>query len=317
MSHRNRTLLGSTPLRTLVRRSAGPLLVAGLLALPCSLQSAEARGGPAAPKPATPASRAANAAMGAQIFDRCIQWVAAGQRGITRTTDFHIAVMAELDLDTARHRGPMRLWWKSPDKYRQELTTNKRTTTKILNGDFMWIVHPSARVQRMHGTSEGAGAIRQLKEDRERMADLAQFITLQSLKGPGVTFEFGGERTGSGSYAGTWLKLTRRAPGAAVMHFWIAFDKDAQGRYLPKYPGVVRIDGDARKKIPTEDFILGDWVSAPQGQPHTYRYPRGIEAYSRLAGQAPVRFLKATVTDIRINTGIQDTRFKPPLPSGR
>ena len=296
-----------------------PFLVACLLALPIlpgvfaddALRSAEARGGAGA-QPAQP-NVAANRRLGAAIFDQCVRWVANNTRGITQTTDFHIGVTAELDLDNARHRGPMRLWWKAPNKFRQEMTTGNRTTTKILNGDFMWIVHPSARVQRMHGTSEGAGAIRQLKEDRERMADLAKFITLQSLKGPGVIFEFGGERSGSGSYAGNWLKITRRAPGAATMHFWIAYTKDAQGRYLAQYPGVVRIDGDARRRIPTEDFILRDWVRSPSGQPHTYMHPRSIEAYSRLAGEQPVRFLKATVNSIQINNGINEALFKPPV----
>ncbi|MDA1194280.1 MAG: hypothetical protein O2894_03780 [Planctomycetota bacterium] len=287
-------------------------LVAALLALiPCPDQrTALARGGEAGPAQA-------NLVLGEQLFDQCVRWVARGGRGVTRTTDFHIAVTAELDLDAARHRGPMRLWWQAPDKYRQELTTNERATTKILNGDFMWIVHPEGRVQRMHGTSEGAGAIRQVKEDRERMADLAQFITLQSLKGPGVTFEFVGEKTGTGSYAGNWVKITRRAPGAAVMHFWLAYDRDAQGAYLAKWPGIVRVDGDARQKVPAEDFILGSWADSPAGQPHSFRYPRTIEAYSRLGTEAPVRFLKATVDGIQLNTGIEAALFRPPLGDGR
>ncbi len=305
MTHRNRA-----------RRLAAATLLLAVVAVAggSAATPAEARGGAA--RPAAPAANP-NMRLGAALFDQCIRWVSRGQRGITRTTDFHIAVTAELELDTARHRGPMRLWWKAPDKYRQELETSGRTTAKVLNGDFLWIVHPGKRVQRMHGTAEGAGSIRQLKEDRQRMADLAQFITLRSLKGPRVTFEFVGEKKGSGDYAGNWVKITRRAPGAAVMHFWLAYQKDREGRYLATWPGIVRIDGDARKRIPTEDFILRNWTDAPKGQPHTFRYPRFIQAYSRMAGQAPVRFLRATVNDIRINAGIKDTQFKPPLPSGR
>ena len=316
MSHR---LPARERIVRILRRAPVALVVAAFLSLPLlpgslgapALQHAEARGGNAVPPPVS-----ANQRLGAQIFEQCVRWVAAGGRGITQTTDFHIGVTAELDLDSARHRGPMALWWKSPDKYRQELTTGQRTTTKILNGEFMWIVHPSARVQRMHGTSEGAGAIRQLKEDRARMADLAQFITLRSLQGPNVVFDFVGERTGSGSYAGRWLKITRRARGAATMHFWIAYTKDAQGAYVAQYPGVVRIDGDAARRIPTEDFILRDWVRSPQGQPQAYMYPRSIEAFSQVARERPVRFLKATVNSIRINAGIRDDLFKPPV-SGR
>ena len=44
-------------------------------------------------------------------------------------------------------------------------------------------------------------------------------------------FEFVGEKTGSGSYRGNWVKITRRAPGATLMHLWLAYDKDARGGY--------------------------------------------------------------------------------------
>ena len=268
----------------------------------------EARGGAANPPPrANP-----NQALGNQLFDQCVRWVARGGQGVTRTTDFFIGLTAELDLDTTRHRGPMRLWWKAPDKFRQALTTNNQTTTKILNSDFMWIIHPNNRVQRMHGTPEGAGAVRQLKEDRERMSDLAQFITLRSLKGPGVTFDFNGEKTGSGSYRGQWVKITRRAPGATLMHFWLGYTKDARGGYQATYPGIIRVEGDARRGIPTEDFILKSWVDSPAGAGPQFRYPRELEAFSISPGKPSLRFLKATVNSIRINSGIPDAQFKPP-----
>ncbi|MDJ0523497.1 MAG: hypothetical protein QNJ90_15620 [Planctomycetota bacterium] len=303
--------MSTRPLRTLRRVVLGASLAAALLL--GQPTTGEARGGaqPAAPK-LTPNQR-----YGAQLFDQCIWYVSQGTRGITRTNDFHISVDAELDLDTTRHRGPMRLWWRAPDKYRQELTTNNRRTTKILNGEFMWIVHPTGSVQRMHGTAEGAQAIRQLKADRLRMGDLAQFITLQSLKSPGATFEYMGEKVGKGSYAGKWLKLTRRAPGATTMHFWLAYDRAQNGGFIAKWPGVVRIDGDAARGIPTEDFILKQWANSPAGQPHKFRYPKTITAYSQTGRQRPVRFLQATVQDIRINTGTPDSYFKPPAPRRR
>jgi outer membrane lipoprotein-sorting protein len=301
-THRRRSLL-----RGLLLASA---CAAAALTLPSS-PPAEARGGAPAPV-ADP-----NAALGAQLFEQCIQWVAQGAGGIARTTDFQIQLMAEMELESTRHRGPMRLFWASPDKYRQELTTRGQTTTKILNGDFMWIVHPDRRVQRMHGTPEGARAVQQLKEDRDRMSDLAQFITLESLKGPGVQFLFAGEKRGSGSFAGDWLKVTRVAPGATTMHFWLAYDRDARGGYMAKWPGIVRIDGDVRQNMPTEDFILSSWAESPPNQPRRFRYPRAIEAYSRSPGQPPIRFLKADVQDIRINTGIPDGWFSPPVAGGR
>jgi outer membrane lipoprotein-sorting protein len=272
----------------------------------------EARGGGATNPPPAPVAGNPNQALGGQLFDQCVRWVSRGGAGVTRTTDFFIGLTAELDLDTTRHRGPMRLWWKAPDKFRQALTTGGQTTTKILNSDFMWIIHPNNSVQRMHGTPEGANAVRQLKDDRERMADLAQFITLRSLQGPGVTFDFNGEKAGSGSYAGQWVKITRRAPGATLMHFWLAYQKDDRGAYMATYPGIIRVEGDAQKGIPTEDFILKSWVDSQAGNGPAFRYPRELEAYSISPGKPSLRFLKATVNSIRINGGIPDTEFKPP-----
>jgi hypothetical protein len=83
------------------------------------------------------------------------------------------------------------------------------------------------------------------------------------------------------------------------------------------WPGVVRIDGDKAKRIPTEDFILGSWADSPATRRPVFRYPRVIEAFSRSGTQPPVRFLKATVQDIQINTGMADGRFRPPLPKKR
>lgn len=280
---------------------AGALVFVGAAPLP-----AEARGGaPAQPAPV------AHPNLGAQLFDQCIQWVSMNGRGITQTSDFYIDLIAELDLDTSSHKGPMRIWWQAPDKYRQELTDSRRTTTKILNGDRMWIVQPNGRAHRMHGTANGAGAIRQLKDDRERLGDLAQFMTLQSLKGPGVRFTFVGQTVGNGTYKGNWLKVTRTATGGATIHFWLAYTKDQRGQYRATWPGVVRIDGDPARKLPTEDYILRNWVAPRAGAPRPFRYPTRIEAYSIERGRS-LRFLLATVRDIKMNSGIDASRFMPP-----
>lgn len=291
--------------RTHVRLVRTALLTLAILLAPARTPG-EARGG-AAPG-ADP-----NAVLGAQLFEQCIRWVARGQAGVAQTRDFFIHVTAELDLETTRHRGPMRIWWKAPDKYRQELTTGGRTTTKILNGNMAWIVHPNRRIDRMHTRPEGAATVAQLKDDRARMGDLAQFITLSSLKGQGVVFTFAGEKKGSGSFAGDWLKITRTAPGAARMHLWLAYQRDTQGRYIASYPGIIRVDGDPRQNIPTEDFVLRSWTDSAPGQSRAFRYPRTIEAYSRSPGRQAVRFLKADVNEIKINVQIPDSRFAPPM----
>ena len=72
------------------------------------------------------------------------------------------------------------------------------------------------------------------------------------------------------------------------------------------------MDGDAAKNIPTEDYILKEWQDPPPDQPRAYRYPRKIQAWQILGQQQPVRFLSATVDDLKINAGIDPSRFLPP-----
>jgi len=290
------------------------LLAAAMVLGPTSVfapSEAEARGG-------APARPVRDPALGQRMFDDCVRWVALNQsQGIQRVQDFYTKLDAQMNLDSARHRGAMRIWWKGNDKFRWELTG---TSTKILNVNRqtnpprsrMWLIQ-GGRVRRMHGTAEGAGAIKQLQEDSSRLGDLAQFITLRELKGPNVTFTFEGLTQGDGTYRGNWAKVVRRMPGAANITFWMAYMRDAQGQLRATYPGIVRVDG-VPGRYPTEDYILRDWQKSPEGQPRGFRYPRTIEAYSFMpgTGQAPARFLRATVQDIKINAGIDETRFSPP-----
>ena len=294
----------AAPSSLIAALAAACLLFAGPGATP---PLAEAAGSGAA----APARRADPLKTGKQLFDQCVSWVAMGGRGITHTTDFYIHIIAELDLDNMTHRGPMRLWWQRPARYRQELTIGRQVTSKILDGDRLWIRSPNGRVSRMHGTAEGVKAIRQLKEDRDRLGDLAQFITLQSLAGGGATFRYLGATRGTGTYAGNWLKLRRDAPNSAPMLFWIAYQRNAQGRVTATWPGIVRVEGDPRRGIPTEDYLLKGWVNPGRGGQQQFRYPRQIDAYSVLPGRQPVRFLRANVQDMKINAGIDPSRFRP------
>ncbi|MHC5009382.1 MAG: hypothetical protein ACYTG6_00350 [Planctomycetota bacterium] len=264
---------------------------------------------------APPPAQAPSNALGAKFFDDAIRYVARGQAGIPQVRDFYIKLDAKLDLDNQRHEGPMRLWFQSPTLYRQELTINNGTTTKILNGDQGWIINPQGRTQVLIMTAEGRQSISQLKEDRARLSDITRFLTLQALKGPGVTFSFDGYRQGSGTYAGNWIKLTRRVEGRSNILFWLAYARDQGGNVIATWPGIVRVEGDAQRGYPTEDYILKGWDD-PRSQQRTFRYPRTIEAYSILrdpAGRStPARFLYATVDDIKINAGIDGARFQPP-----
>ncbi len=293
-------------LRRIAPRLVGPAFFALAAALVLGPhRPAESRGGEAQPGPA------ASPDMGLSIFEQAVRWVNVGGPGIQQTNDFFINIIAELDLDTMTHRGPMRLWWKAPDRFRQELTVSRNVTTKILNGDRLWIVDPRGQTQRLHGTAGGVGAIRQLKEDRDRLGDLAQFLTLRSLMGDGAQFLFEGDVTLQGSYAGEWLRVRRIAPGAAEMQFWIAYRRGADGGFMASYPGIVRILGDPARNLPTEDYLLKNWREPARGTPNGFRYPESIEAYSMFPGRQPVRFLRANVRDIKVNVGIDESRFLP------
>ncbi len=291
------------------------VLLAGLLLSPAA--PLEARG--SAAQPARPA-KISDPVLGQKLFDDCIRWVSANsQSGIQSVQDFYVKLDAELDLDTARHKGPMRVWWKTNDNFRWELTG---ISTKILQVNRqsnpprprMWIIQ-RGQVKRMHGTPDGAKAIPQLQEDAGRLGDLAQFITLRELKGQGVTFTYEGPTDGTANtiYAGKWLEVVRRVAGAGNITFYLSYARDQAGNLTASWPGIIRVDGVAGR-YPTEDYILRDWTNSPAGQPRSFRFPKQIAAYSFMpgAGKAPVRFLRATVQDIKINAGIDATRFQPP-----
>lgn len=297
------------------------LALAGLTV--CPLPSLSAQGGPgpvAAPPQQPPQQPAANAAGANQafalrLFDEAVRWVAKGQQGITQVKDFTVALDAKFDLDGVRHEGPMRLWLQLPDLYRQEMTMSNSMTTKVMNRGNLYVRNATGAFTHMNRTADGAGSIRQVQDDMERLTDLTTFLTLEGLKGPGVVFEWEGEKSPSGTYArpdgGTWAKIVRKAPGRPNIAFWLGHTRDAQGGMHATYPGVVRVDGDPVQNIPTEDFILQDWRDSPPDQPRAYRFPRRIMAFQIRPGQPSVNFLTAVVTDLKINTGIDPTRFEP------
>ena len=259
-------------------------------------------------------------AQGAKYFDDAIRYVAQGRQGIPQVRDFYAKLDADLKLDNAQHQGQMRVWFQQPNNYRQELTTNNATTTKILNGGAGWIRTPNGVVRNLMKSAEGRRTMTQLKDDRQRLKDLTQFLTLQTLKGPGVKFRFDGVREGTGTYAGQWLKVVRLAPGKTNITFWLAYAGDPRtGQATATYPGIVRVDGDAAGRFPTEDYILKNWSGTDANR--AFRYPRQIEAYSLLKNRqgqtVPARFLWAKVAVFKMNAGIDPSRFQQPAPAGR
>lgn len=253
---------------------------------------------------------------GRAYFDQAVAWVNDGKGGIHTLTDFYADLAdVKFSIEGGKHEGYMRLWLKAPGKYRLELRPERplaRLTTKIISGPQMWVLHPDSSVEALHGRPGGANAIQQMTADRKRLEELARFLTLEGLKGPGVDFYYEGPRVGSGTFEGNWIKVLRRIPNGADLTFHLAYERDPRdpsGRQiLCTYPGVVTVVGDPKTNEPTEYYVLKDWRRGPQ-----FRYPGRIEAYTQpRPGVDPVRFLLAFPNDIRINTQLGDELFAPP-----
>ncbi len=294
-------------LRPVLRRAALGAMAALLVAAP---RDVEARGGAAAPQ------RQPDFVNGARFFDQAVQYVTAGQPVIHQVRNFY-ADLADVQvlIEGNQQEGFLRLWFDQNDQYRFEIRPERtlaQTTTKILNGERMWVISPDLKVSAMHGTADGPGAIAQLKRDRQRLADLAAFLTLNSLRGEGVRFDYEGPTVGGGPFAGDWLKVIRVVGQSAQLVFFFAYEKDRDGRPLrATWPGVVTVVGDPARKEPTEYFHLRQWKDGPY-----FRYPTRIEAYNQETPGAPLkRFLLAWPQDIRINAMIAPALFQPPAAS--
>jgi hypothetical protein len=264
-----------------------------------------------------PASEAERLALGTRYFDQAIQYVARGG-GLGQATDLYVHLDARWDLEDNHHEGEQTLWYLAPDKMRNELKAVGTVTTKILDGAQAWVVRPGSppRVYRIHGTPGAEKDLAQMKEDLVRVQDLTDFVTLQGLKGEGVTFEYLGSTVGHGSYRGCWLKIARRSPDGRKITFWLAYEADASG-VRATWPGVVRVDGDPERGLWTEDWILRDWDS-PSAKRRAFRYPFRVEAWrsnpspEAARSDPPRKFLTAVVDDILVNSSLDPALFQPP-----
>ncbi|MGE0192324.1 MAG: hypothetical protein AB7T63_09820 [Planctomycetota bacterium] len=258
-------------------------------------------------------ARAPDFANGGRFFDQAVQFVSGGQPVVHQVRNFYADLAdTQVQIEGNQQEGFLRLWFDQDDRYRFEIRPERalaQTTTKILNGDRMWVISPDAQVSSVTGTADGARAIQQLKQDRARLADLAAFLTLQSLKGDNVRFDYEGVTQGGGAFAGDWLKVNRVVGQEAQIVFFFAYEKDGSGRPVKAtWPGVVTVVGDAKAKEPTEYYLLRDWKAGPY-----FRYPARIEAFSQEVPGAPLkRFLMAFPQDIRINANIPPALFEAP-----
>lgn len=280
---------------------------------------AKSSGTPA--QPGQPAGKNPTHVWGARLFDQAISWVNDGKPGVNKTDSFYADLHdVQLEVDDSHQEGYLRLWFQAPDKFRQEwrqtrqLTAQTPITTKILRGERMWVVSANGVPRRIHGTAEGAKAVKQLQRDRDRLADIAKFMTIEGLKGPSVTFEYMGPKSGTGTFGGDWVKIVRTFPGGAEMEFFFAYEVaevNGQKRVSKAtYPGVVVVKGDAARRERTEAYVLSNWKKGVQ-----FKYPGKIEAFHRrdwVANDQYRRFLLAFPMDIRVNPRILPARFDDP-----
>ena len=253
--------------------------------------------------------------LGARYFDQAARWLRNGRAEPAPLRDFHADLWdVHMEIDKRKNDGYMRVWWKHPDKFRLAVRPQRPEqdiSTKILDGERMWIRHPDGRVQRMHGSPGGAEAVAQLKEDRARLLDVAQFMTLDGLQVPGATFTFEGIHTGKKTLAGTFLHVRRRLAGARDMVFHFAFQKDPRDEtgatLTATAPHVVHIMGAPEKKIEEEYYVLDRWKAGTH-----HPMPGRVQALARMRPEDRLeRFLLAFPQQIRINAGIPDARFAP------
>jgi hypothetical protein len=266
-----------------------------------------------------PADEGERLALGARYFDHAIQYVARGG-SLGKATDLYAHLDAQWDLPENHHEGEQSFWYLAPDKMRTELKAMGSVTVKILDGSKAWTVRPQApegrRLYRMHGTPGAENELAQLKEDLVRVQDLTDFVTLEGLKGPGVSFEYQGSTVGTNVYEGCWLKVARRSPDGRKITFWLAYETDPAGGVRATWPGVVRVEGDSSKSLWTEDWVLRDWDS-PSAKKRSFRYPFKIEAWRQnpdpevAKTDPPRKFLTAFVDDILVNAGADPSRFDP------
>jgi hypothetical protein len=303
------------------------LLTAALLAALAPASGAARAEDPLPPRPcslgksAPPTDEGQRLALGARYFDQAIQYVARGG-SLGKATDLYVHLDAKWDLEDNRHEGEQALWYLAPDKMRNETKAMARTTVKILNASRAWVVQPQApadrRVYRIHGTTGAERELAQMKEDLVRVQDLTDFVTLEGLKGEGVTFEYQGSTIGTNAYEGCWLKVARKSPDGRKITFWLAYEPEgAGGAVRATWPGVVRVDGDPQRGLWTEDWILRDWDS-PSAKRRTFRYPFRVDAWrlnpdpEAAKADPPRKFLTAVVDDILVNAGVNLTYFEPP-----
>lgn len=306
---------------TLVATSLAALVLVGTAAVPsATLSDASAEGSGNARPGGAPAADPARV-RGARYFDQAIAWINDGKPGISEIHTFFCHMHdVQLDIRDTHQEGYLRIWFKAPDKFRQEwrqerdLRLKPPATTKILAGQRMWIVSPDGTPRRVHGTAGGAASVQQLQDDRNRLADLAVFLTLAGLKGEGVIFEDMGQNEGPAGtvFQGRWHCVRRILEDGADMIFYFAYRADAEGRTASlTYPGIVVVRGDRAKQEPTEAYILSNWK-----QGTAFQYPGKIEAYARedwAAEPRYKRFLLAFPEDIQINVKLSDRIFDDPM----
>lgn len=197
--------------------------------------------------------------------------------------------------------------WLTPEKFEHELRTQRshdpaHTTLKELVGDGrLWVTSPGGRRRRMHGTTEGAAAIQQAKNDREHVRTLASMLALKGFKTEGATFEDLGIQELRGR--GPVLKVRCQRPQRLPVDFYFSFAPHADGSpRTAMFPVVIDVAGrparaaqanqPAREGVAREIYVFHKWSAGPRAEG---RFPQVLTCYTNDDGEGPANrvFLKA------------------------
>ncbi len=260
-----------------------------------------------APKPA-PAAPTKAEREGRRLFDQSVAWVHAGRPAPTAVRDVFVDLM---DLSMGRHDGNLRVWYQAPDKLRWALRKEAGgpSSIKVLDGDRMWVSpaerDPARRQWKGFGRlgPEAGRMLAQLREDRDRIARLTRFLSIKSLDGKGVRFEYEGEQTWPRGHhlAGRWLKLKRHAPDGERMALLLA---RAAGKTLAAAHPFAILQPAAGER-PAQHLVLKRWKRSKDGT-----WPQRIARWQH----APKGFeetMYGFVVRLRVNRGLPAARFRP------
>jgi len=242
---------------------------------------------------------------GRRFFDDACRYVADDADAPETLSSFHFEMEGVFELE-ATVAARIRTWYGGDRGFRIERVDGEQTTTWILRGGRGWRRRPGERFAEVTGPGLEA-----LSTYASSLHEVASLIALAPLRGASARFRFEGYKTGSGWYAGRWVKVVRLEPDAPDVVFWLAFEPAGEEGVRATWPGIVRTADDGAEG----DWILREWDAPLSPTGAGPRFPRRIERYhlerDARGDLVPQRTLVATLAAWEPNPAIPDETFTP------